>query len=481
MKSTKKILAAMCALTFCLSAAACGDEDSSGAANDGTTTTTGTTEPPKQLGSEDLEAVSSMADELEDIDFENKTLIFYSHWDINPSEGSVVGADIQMFRDKYKGEFKMSDVDWDNRWADLGKLVGGGKAPDFFSAMDMDAFPRGAVLDIFQPIDEYLDVTTERWASAREINDMFMLNGKHYVAATGAEPDVVCIYNTKTMKDNGFDDPWELYKKGEWTFSKFSEMCKEFTNQDEEKVGLDGWWYEKGLLHQCGLPVITCKDGKVATNIKEPAMIKMADAMYELGKADVVFHSGCRGGGNGDPGLGTHQTLFWPCGMWGIEGTPASKDALGDITAGEVALCPMPRADDSDKHYMTARVTGYVLCKNAPNPKLWAAYMNCRMVTADKGTDIYERTLTDEYGWNETMIEQRRECFKLANENPVFEFNGAVSAELSAYWDNGETGCNFERWTLNRWGDPVTFTQMTEEHFNEVQAFLDQANAKIAG
>jgi len=479
MKSTKKVLAAMCALTFCMSAVACGDDASSGAS---TTTTTGTTAPPKELNSEAKEQVKNAADLLKDRNLENKTIKFFSHWPINPSDGAVVGADIQMFRDKYQGVIEDINVGWPDRYQELGKLVASGQSPDFFSAMDMDGFPKGAVLEMFQPIDDYIDVNGDLWKSAKEVNDKFQYKNKHYVAAIGAEPDVICIYNTKNIKNAGLDDPYELYKKDEWTFSKFAEMCKAFTNQDEEKVGVDGWWYEKGLLHQCGLPIISLDaSGKATCNVKNPMMLKQADHMKELGDSKVMFPNGVRGGENnenGQRGLGEGKTLFWPCGMWGIEGTAESKADMGDIAAGELAMAPMPRMDESDTYYCTSRVNGFFLVKGAPNPECWAAFMDCRMVSKDKLDSVYEDTLR-EYGWSDLMIEQRRAVFKVCQEHPIFEFSGSISAELSTYWDDGEHGCNFERWTMNRWGDPTSLGTMIEEHFNEVQALLDEFNAKV--
>ena len=188
MKNTKKLMAALCAMTFCFSAAACGSVQE------------------KEMNESQKAQVQELTSELEDKQLENKTLRFLSHWDINPAEGKTVGADIQMFRDKYDGKFEYISTTWENRYTDLATAVMSNEAPDFFSAMDMDGFPKGAIKSMFQPIDDYVKLDSDLWSPAKTVNDSFIYNGKHYVAAIQAEPDIVMIYNTTTIAENSLED-----------------------------------------------------------------------------------------------------------------------------------------------------------------------------------------------------------------------------------------------------------------------------------
>ena len=88
----------------------------------------------------------------------------------------------------------------------------------------MDAFPKGAIKAMFEPIDDVVDFSSDIWSSSQTLNDSFVFNGKHYVAAIDVKPQYVCTYNTKTISDFGYDDPAELYANDEWTWSKFTEM-----------------------------------------------------------------------------------------------------------------------------------------------------------------------------------------------------------------------------------------------------------------
>ena len=72
-------------------------------------------------------------------------------------------------------------------------------SPDFFPADDMDAFPKGAIKAMFEPIDDVVDFSSDIWSSSQTLNDSFVFNGKHYVAAIDVRPQYVFTYNTKTI------------------------------------------------------------------------------------------------------------------------------------------------------------------------------------------------------------------------------------------------------------------------------------------
>lgn len=470
MKTTKKLLTGLFALTVCVGFASCGSGDKDKGDKKSASTI--------EMKEEDKQAIQDAAADLDKTELENKNVKFLSHWDINPGDGQVVPPDIQMFRDTYDGTFEYVQTTWDDRYTDLAKYVMSGDSPDFFSAMDMDGFPKGAIKGMFEPIDPYIDLNSDLWAPAKATCDAFVFKGDHYVAGIQSYPQYVCIYNTHTIEENGLDDPAELYWKDEWTWSKFTEMCTEFTDQENEKVGLDGWWYAAALNDTCGVPLISLENGKLVNNMENPQVAKVQELMYNLGKNEVFFDRASnnwsiRGDGTTGLGVGTYQTLFYPCGLWGIEGAPQDVTAFGDVEAGEIMFVPMPRMDDGDTYYVTSRVDGYLLCKNAPNPKGFAAYMNCRMATLSKANEIGVNQLKNDYKWNDDMIKMREEVIKLCNDHPLYDFQEGVSEELKNKMQDVRQA------TVLTGGGASTWTQNVEENKATVDYLLKEANDNI--
>ena len=229
MKMAKRIFAAACALSLACSMAACGSSSSDSSSSK---------KEAKAMTDDQKEQVNALQDKLPDIELSNKTIKWMAHYDINPSDGKSESPAISLFQTKYGGKIEYVQTTWDNRYTDLAKAVMANDSPDFFPADDMDAFPRGAIKAMFEPIDDVVDFSSDIWSSSQTLNDSFVFNGKHYVAAIDVRPQYVCTYNTKTISDFGYDDPAELYANDEWTWSKFTEMCLDFADSEADRCCL---------------------------------------------------------------------------------------------------------------------------------------------------------------------------------------------------------------------------------------------------
>ena len=181
-----------------------------------------------------------------------------------------------------------------------------------------------------------------------------------------------------------------------------------------------------------------------------------------------------RGDGTTGNGLGDYQTLFIPVGLWGIENTPDAVKPFGDVEAGEIMFVPMPKDPDSDTYYMSSRVDGYNLCKGAPNPEGFAAYMDCLMAAKKDAKEISKNTLMNDYKWNDKMYEMREETYKLAAQNPVFNFSQGISAEMDSAYEGLSQG------TMITGGDQKTWTEVRGEYEKQVDFLIKEANTKIS-
>ena len=255
-------------------------------------------------------------------------------------------------------------------------------------------------------------------------------------------------------------------------------MCLDFVDADNDLYALDGYWYGQALNDTCGVPLIGMKDGLLVNNMADPAVGKVQELMYNLQKNEVVFDRSSnnwstRGDGTTGEGLGSYQTLFIPVGLWGIENSPEAVKPFGDVEAGEIMFCPMPRMDDSDKYYVSARVEGYHIVKNAPNPMGVVAYMNCLKVCDTEASEITEQQLRDDYKWNDDMIQMRDEIYKLVNTNPVYDFEHGVSNEMESLMQT------VNQYTMITGGGAGTWTACVEENKTAVDYLIKEANESI--
>ena len=87
---------------------------------------------------------------------------------------------------------------------------------------------------MFEPFDDYLDFDSDLWSvGAKKLSDEHTLGGKHYVAVVSTDAGCVCIYNKKTISENGLPDPAELLAEDNWNWDTFKDMCVEFTDPDK--------------------------------------------------------------------------------------------------------------------------------------------------------------------------------------------------------------------------------------------------------
>ena len=472
MKTFKRVFAGMCALALSLGIASCGNKTEEKA---GDTSSVNTVD----LNDDQKEQVSNISNMLPDITLKNPTIKFMAHWDINPAEGEAKSAFLEMFEDKYGGKVEYIPTTWNDRYSDLTQAILVKDAPDFIPAMDMDGFPKGAYKGIIQPIDDYINFDDALWKGTKAIADKFTYDGKHYVVCTGASPNVVCIYSRKIINELGLEDPAELYRNGQWTWNKFEELCSKFNDPANDKFAIDGYWSEQGFNSTTNVPLIGLNEkGEAISNIEAPEVVKAQNFLYNLNKKGYYFNRAAnnkttRGDGTTGYGMGEGLTLFIPCGLWGIGGTPEATAVWGSIENGDVMFVPMPRPDDYDTYYVDARLdNAYHLVKNAPNPEGFAAFMACEEAVALQGTNIRNEQLLETYKWTPEMVEMQDEVMKLCNQNPVFDFSAGISDDVSSMMDTLKV--------ISTDGlEPKAWPDVVAEYSNKLDYMLEEVNKSV--
>ncbi|MCD7811438.1 MAG: ABC transporter substrate-binding protein [Ruminococcus sp.] len=428
MKKLKAFIAAILSAAMSMSLIACGDEASDSTSYD------------KDLDSSTRDEINSIAAESDLLtgELENKTIKWMSDWDINPDgTGKNVPTDLAVFQERYGGVVEYYQVTYENRYEKLAEAINSGEGIDFFYSGNLDAFPKGAVRGMFQPIDDYIDFSSPLWEGVQEVNDSALWNGSHYMAIVQATGDLCAvIYNRNTIQEAGFEDPAELYEKGEWDWDAFQEMLENFVDTDNQKYGIDGWWFEFGLIDTTGVPAIGLEDGQLVNNLSDPSMERVQNWLYEL------YNTNCVAIGVGDYGwtakpqyIGEGKTLFYPCGLYTLY---RSIDQWQGDFGEDAFFVPMPKDPDADEYYIPVGMESYVMVTGAQNPEGVAKYLDCKrfVLITEEAKEIADQQMIDDYGWTQEMVDMKNEMQELADANPIFDYSKGVSTDCGDLLDS---------------------------------------------
>lgn len=430
----------------------------------------GTTAPLSTMD----EALQSQANEIEvkEFELENKKITFLASWSRNPANRKNKDVALELFQSKFGGEVEDIVVGDSERYDKLSALVTSDKSPDFFSAADMDAFPKGAINRMFQPLDKYIDFNDQWFGKRKALNDPFIYNNEHYVSAINAEVDVLFIYNKSVVEENGLQDPADLLKEGNWNWDTCKQMMNTFCSKAEDNYATDGWWITKGICNSTGVPFIGMKDGKVVNNLRDPLIAEAQEFLYNLNREEMAYplweHNWTSDPGN----VGLGKTLFYPVGFWALTEMDSGYGLSKYGNVQDIGFVPVPKCPSADEYYIPARVTGYMLCSGAPNPTGFACMMYCEAAAndSDEAEKITKEQYLKEYGWTEDMWEMRSTIYSMLEKHPVFDFQNGISDALFDYLDNP---------SKDSYHNGASWTQTRESIFDSVQSEVDKANSSL--
>ncbi|MBQ3160813.1 MAG: hypothetical protein IJC04_01655 [Oscillospiraceae bacterium] len=445
MNNTKKILSGLLALSMTAGFTACSsDEGGAGGAADETTkaetvtTTAATVEVnTATLAAEEEDVLAAAMEQLQDVELENKEIKWLAHYDINPSgSGASKSVAMEMFEKKYGGSVKYYKTTWENRFNDLSTYVLGGEGIDFFPGDDVYNFPKGIISGMFMPVDEYIDLNSDIWQNSAAAMELYNFGGKHFSFVTTVTAEEVVIYNKATIEANGLEDPWELYKAGEWNWDTFKGMLEEFVDEENDQWGLDGYWAENSLLFSAGVPLVGTKDGQLVCNYNDATVEKAMNFQYDLFTSGLVFPREQFNWAEQPSMMGDGRQLFYLVGAWHVKADPATWATK--MEPENLGIAPVPSPAGSDP-YMVATVGGYALCKGSTNPEGVARFAECAIIGSyDEGAiAISDRKMRDDYKWSDELIAIEKEINELARQYPVVDLASGCSTDIASYTTQG--------------------------------------------
>ena len=371
-------------------------------------------------------------------ELENKKIKWLSDWDINPDgTGKNVPTELAVFQERYGGEIEFYPTTYENRYDDLAQYIQSDEGIDFFYAGNLDAFPKGAIKQMFAPVDDYIDFSQPLWEDIQELNDSFIWDGSHYLVAVEATGDnVAVVYNRKTIAEAGLEDPKDLYERGEWNWDTFQEMMEKFADPENQHYGMDGWWYEFGLLNTTGVTPVSIEDGKLVNNLGDPAIERAENRLYDLYTKGCLINLADFSWNVQPAFIGEGKTLFYPVGLYEFY---TEKKQWTAKYGEDVFFVPMPKDPDADEYYIPTGMNSYMFVSGGQNPEGVAKYLECKRFTMldDATAELGNQQFREDYGWTDEMVEMKDEMNRLASENPVIDISRGISEDCGKVLDDG--------------------------------------------
>lgn len=457
MMKIKKILIMLAAISMTAAFASCGKEKESSSVDN---LDSATREELAMIAAQD----SRLTGELE-----NKTVKWMANWGFSTESHS----ELVVFQERYGGKVEETIVPWESRYEKLATSINGDEGIDFFPAGDADAFPKGAIKNMFVPVDEYIDFDSDLWKDVKKFNDMMQWDGSHYIICTDLNGDnTAVIYNKDTIEEYGLDDPAELFEKGEWTWDTFKSILDEFVDPENGLYGIDGYWTEAALSVTTGVPYIGIKDGKLVNNLRDPALERVQNFMAELYKDGCVIDKEQFDWNEMPSFIGEGKELFYPCGLWALYKPKADWSK----TFGEnVAFVPMPKDPESDVYYIPSTLEGYMMVSGGKNPEGVAKFADCKRATLlnENLQKIGNEMLAEAHGWNQEMLDMKDKMKEMAMANPIIDSYTGVSADIASTLDSGEYGIRASLQGGVSWAETVAAC------YSVMDALINDANNGI--
>lgn len=442
------------------------------------------------LSTEDSEAILAAAGihlpDPETTAGANSTVEWFSWYDPfqNYSEDEMVNTGYYTFQQRYGGTVEWVEVEWEDRYTGVANLILGGTPPDLYPG-EANTFPNFAIKGLYDAVNNYIDYDDPLWAQMKDYAyKYFALGDNVYMMITDRTYGTVCPYNRRVIEEYGYEDPAELFANDEWTWDVFCDMCKDFSDPDEDRYALDGWYFYKALLRGTGNTIVSYnpETNHFESNLDDPNFDRAAEMLYDLSTNECMYpwySNGwaCRNGSVEGSGVKDGLCLFWPVPEWGFTDTVDEISAVwGDMRDGELMFVPMPRDPNGDgTYYLESYPNGYCIIKSCDNPEGVALLVSCMRFKAIDPTviDIDRKFLEELYLWTPDMLEMHDYLIDLVNKSDelIMSYDEGMGSQV-----NGIVG-NIEGFAHS--SSVQSWAQVVSANRNSLQNSIDDLNGVI--
>ncbi len=331
------------------------------------------------------------------------TTIRVASW--NPIK-DVTGAQrvIDSFTKQTGIKVKWEQINYEQYDEQIAAYINGGNAPDLFRYQHCTPSKMSMAQDLKTATGQ--DFKGNIWD--KSTRDLYTINGKTYginLANTFNMQPMVVHYSQATIENNNMEDPYVLWKKGQWTYDKFKSMCADF----RQKTGQGGWMtsYRVDILSMRGLQLITF-DGKKYVNAT-----KKSDILLGLQEACNNYKKEiCTSTMREHKYLENGQYLFFTDNIIGSRRTDFHFSTLK--ANGDLRCVPIPAEKGKTYYQPMHESEAYGVPKGAKNPK--AVYYFLRYYLDANNYDA------ETFFVNDQALEVYKWCISQKNKYHLYDF-----------------------------------------------------------
>lgn len=349
-KILRRITALVLALAVVLTLAACG-----GGSQGGGTSIGGTGNAASVEDAFDSDAfIATVPDELK-----GTTLTYLSWYD--PYQYAQEGKVIDAFEQASGINVDVIVANYGTEYNDkLAGLVATGDAPDVYQ---LD-YPRTAYMKSAQPIVAATgyDFSDPAWSNA--VKEAYSVGGVQYAANLAYTPFkrmLTVVYNKQMMEEFGFEDPWQLYKDGKWTWQKMEEMCTEWVKQGPDYYGVATVSYDMVAATQ-GVDFMKYDGSQWQLNLYDTDVLEAWKYTLEQKTERIFVQSNDTTFDVAKP-----KSLFLINNTAGLEKNSTWNNRIKKY--GYFAAAPMPSFEGKEYYAPVSELNAFAVAIGAKNPK----------------------------------------------------------------------------------------------------------------
>ncbi len=460
MKNLRKLIVCGLALAMTTSITACTDEVatvSSGEGNVPSVITSSSTNPvsvdPDENAATDAKILEANQ-ALYEPDGKAGRISVLSHYDITKDQKGIEQCKMFLDPNQFGGEIEwITAPDTPQPFLErLATLVASDDSADI--CIGGWSNPSTACKGMFEPLDEYIDLDTPLWKDMKEVVDNQVYKGKHYYYPHRLMTSFALNYSQTTIEENNLEDPYELYKKGEWTWDAWRNIMTDFVNKNpDENIGFYGTdTIFTSLIATTGTVLVKVNpDGTIDNNIGSSDVSRAMLFYEDLYRSGLTYAD--QYGGWVHPATWakySDKILFegmepeWTYTAY-AEALQNPKGVDNDIfdTVSDMRFVPFPRDTEADAYYQANSTFGFVVPRGAKNIKGAVDFINCFRV----------------YDADPVMLEKDKQAHVHPDEVTFTEGRYAGSRKWTVTWDEDM----YDLWVDMR--DTTKFKQLEESAF----------------